>query len=757
MGLESRTLQDFREDALVFLSRGLNKGWSPPDWVSVNLTLKCNLTCSFCKTCYPVRQELSTREIKDIIDQTYLWGVHRFNPIGGEPFVRPDLEEILAYACAKDFYITLTTNGTLITPQRAAKIAEIPYNRLHFNISLDGPNPWHDMGRGEGNFDKAVRGYWNLREADALAGNPLRKISINAIINKLNLNELPNFLYWCRDELGVQAVQFLNLFRHGNRIDPDVENMWISPDRYDELDDLVDFLIGFQEHEADDNFRLANTVGDLHNIKKYYRDELNPLDGKCYSGWKELYINADGSAIMCDGKLDFLNGSFGDIRKQTLREMWNGPEIEKLRRNVKSCTTPCIQDCYLRRRSDSAIRIARGVSRLMFEELRKRYQSHTIEVPSYEDSVLTLQLSDTLDLETSWKDVPMERFRNLVKESPEPWEAVREDPFRFYDFRNRGYLQFNRGFLAFDVLKSIVEDAQRSDMVWGTMRLAWQGEPLLHPQMEEILQWLAEAWQTKPFARRIEIPTNGTLLNHNYCRITADNGSVPFAWVVEVDAWDWDSYLLHHKEELWNRVLDNVNFLLQEVSEKQPAQMSVVLQCTVTEATVEGVESFRDFWQGQLESYGLSGVVAAQAVPEAPGLHLHFRRPDPPDLESLRLVREHYETALTTLGIDPATGAPDDTARRVCAAYWKTPTVSWDGKVMLCTADVQQTMKVGEATLDSLSESWWKGQRLHQIRKQAVREDFSGLNLCRGCNHPYSPNAAVIDKDEIDRYMAAVD
>ncbi len=86
----------------------------------------------------------------------------------------------------------------------------------------------------------------------------------------------------------------------------------------------------------------------------------------------------------------------------------------------------------------------------------------------------------------------------------------------------------------------------------------------------------------------------------------------------------------------------------------------------------------------------------------------------------------------------------------------ETGAVSWDGKVLLCTTDVQQTMKVGEATLDSLSESWWNGQRLHQIRKQAVREDFSGLNLCRGCNQPYSPNAAVIDKDEIARYMAAV-
>ena len=136
MALTSRSLTDYKEDAVFLLSRGLNKGWNKPDWVSVNLTLKCNLSCSFCKTCYPVRQELTTREIKDIIDQIYLWGVKRFNPIGGEPFVRPDLEEILAYACEKDFYITLTTNGTLLSPVRARRIAQIAYNRLHFNISI---------------------------------------------------------------------------------------------------------------------------------------------------------------------------------------------------------------------------------------------------------------------------------------------------------------------------------------------------------------------------------------------------------------------------------------------------------------------------------------------------------------------------------------------------------------------------------------------------------------------------------------------
>ncbi|GEM_PF-861504 len=751
MALQSRTLDDYRDDALVWLSRGLNKGWSKPDWVSVNLTLKCNLACSFCKTCYPVREELTTREIKDIIDQTWLWGVKRFNPIGGEPFVRPDLEEILAYACAKDFYITLTTNGTLISPKRAAEIAKIPHNRLHFNFSIDGPNPWHDIGRGEGNFDKCVWGYRNLREADAAAGNAVRKTTINCIINNDNLDDLPDFLFWCRDELGVQGVQFLNLFRHGNRVDPDIQSLWIADEKLDQLDDFVDFLIGFQQHEATDAFRLANSVGDLENIKKYYRGQLEPLDGKCYSGWKELYINADGTAIMCDGKLDFLNGSFGDIRAQTIREMWRSPEIEKLRQNVKNCSTPCIQDCYLRRRSDSAIRIARGVSRLVYSELKKRYTTAApTTAPDFPDSVLTFQLSDTGDVVTSHNPVPRERFEALLKDSPEPWEAVREDPFRFYDFRNRGYLNFSRGFLDFDILKEVIGDAQRSGTRYGVVRLSWQGDPLLHPQVEDILRWLADAYREKPYCGSIEIVTAGALLNHNFCKITAAAGDVPFTWVIQADAHDKDSYLQNHEEQLWDRVLDNVNYLLHEIQQKQPTRLRLVIQDTVTDATAGDVAKFREFWTNHLGSYGINPQVATQGIPTGNGHWLHFRRPDPADLEGIRGAKATYVAALTELGLDPTEGAPDDSKRRTCAGYWKTPTISWDGKIMLCPVDVQQTMKVGEVTSGPLGDQWWTSTRMQQIRRQVLREDFGGLNLCRDCKQPYSPNFPIISREELE-------
>ena len=77
----------------MYLSRRFNRSLAPPDRVSLNVTLRCNLTCSMCTTCYDA-PELSLEEIKGIIDQTADWGVEIFNPLGGEPFMRADIEEI---------------------------------------------------------------------------------------------------------------------------------------------------------------------------------------------------------------------------------------------------------------------------------------------------------------------------------------------------------------------------------------------------------------------------------------------------------------------------------------------------------------------------------------------------------------------------------------------------------------------------------------------------------------------------------------
>ena len=102
-------------------------------------------------------------------------GVEVFNPLGGEPFMRGDIEEILSYAVQKGFFVSLTTNGTLISQRRAERIALIPVDRLHFNFSLDGNQQSNDFVRGEGNYERAIEGYFGC-EIDERQANSRRKV-----------------------------------------------------------------------------------------------------------------------------------------------------------------------------------------------------------------------------------------------------------------------------------------------------------------------------------------------------------------------------------------------------------------------------------------------------------------------------------------------------------------------------------------------------------------------------------------------------
>lgn len=86
-----------------------------PEEVKVELTHKCNFNCDFCfNRNYSSEKELSTEEVRQVIDNIHDSGIEAVRFTGGEPFLREDLEEILKYAKSKRLYVILNTNGSLL-------------------------------------------------------------------------------------------------------------------------------------------------------------------------------------------------------------------------------------------------------------------------------------------------------------------------------------------------------------------------------------------------------------------------------------------------------------------------------------------------------------------------------------------------------------------------------------------------------------------------------------------------------------------
>jgi AdoMet-dependent heme synthase len=136
-----------------------------PVW---EMTTACNLRCIHCHTSggKPATDELTTDEAKRLLDQ--LAEVPEFRMMaftGGEPLVRKDLFELLAYSQALGFTNTMATNATLIDDYVARKLRR--FGLAIAAVSLDGfTAEQHDMVRGiSGSFEAAIRGMRALRRA----------------------------------------------------------------------------------------------------------------------------------------------------------------------------------------------------------------------------------------------------------------------------------------------------------------------------------------------------------------------------------------------------------------------------------------------------------------------------------------------------------------------------------------------------------------------------------------------------------------
>ena len=128
----------------------------------LELTYRCNLNCPYCYVgSERNKQELTTEEWKAVIDQLPFYSIATL--VGGEPLMRKDFIDILAYVSKKIFNkVHIVSNGILINDEIIN--AFIKYKLLLLSVSLDGYGENHDRNRGkDGIFDKIISNLENLK------------------------------------------------------------------------------------------------------------------------------------------------------------------------------------------------------------------------------------------------------------------------------------------------------------------------------------------------------------------------------------------------------------------------------------------------------------------------------------------------------------------------------------------------------------------------------------------------------------------
>ncbi len=285
--------------------------------VAWETTAACNLSCSYCRASAspnPQPDELSTDEALSFIDS-----IATMRPMlilsGGEPMLRPDIFLLARHAVSQGLRVSLATNGTLITPKLANEIASAGISRV--SVSLDGASAKkHDLNRGPGSFQAAMRGLECLREKV--------DFQINFTITRRNEADVLSVFDLAESE-GAKALHLFFMVPTGRGQPDDL----ISAKRQEELLLLID-----EERERRDLEVQVTCAPQFARLAQPGRHS-----GGCLAGRSFAFVSRRGEVYPCG----YLPLSVGSIREKNFIEIWkNSPVLLALReRDLKGRCGAC--------------------------------------------------------------------------------------------------------------------------------------------------------------------------------------------------------------------------------------------------------------------------------------------------------------------------------------------------------------------------------------------------------------------------------
>ncbi len=147
-------------------------------YLLLNITNKCNLKCKHCYLGESGNKEVGIRLFENTVSQFEDMGGLKLMISGGEPLLHSKFRELMEILPSYELRVVVLSNGTLIRKKEAKKLSEYIDE---VQVSIDGIKS-HDLLRGKGSYDKAMRGI------SALKGSGV-PVSIATMVHRYNARE----------------------------------------------------------------------------------------------------------------------------------------------------------------------------------------------------------------------------------------------------------------------------------------------------------------------------------------------------------------------------------------------------------------------------------------------------------------------------------------------------------------------------------------------------------------------------------------
>jgi radical SAM protein with 4Fe4S-binding SPASM domain len=332
----------------TFVQIGIKKPLSvcAPLLVVWDFTHKCNLKCKHCysNSGTSTREELTTAQALNVVDQLADFGVTALAFSGGEPLTRKDFFEVANHAVERGLYVSVATNGTLLTKENVKKLKA---TRIHYvEVSIDGASAEsHDEFRGvKGAFEKAVSGLENCAEEGLTA-------CIAVTATKKNLKEIPEILNLA-EKIGAKRFTYFNFIPTGRG--KELYSQDLTPEEREKLmiflldkivkgckvsilttaPQLARVSLQYQGKQGD----IAMSLAHMQTAKISRKTAiLADFIGGCGAGRLYCSLSPQGDVHPCV----FLPIKVGNLKSEKIEDVWLNSKIFNALRDRSNLRGPC--------------------------------------------------------------------------------------------------------------------------------------------------------------------------------------------------------------------------------------------------------------------------------------------------------------------------------------------------------------------------------------------------------------------------------
>lgn len=284
--------------------------------VHLDLTYRCNERCVHCYLDHDDHGEMTTAEIKNLLEEMAEAGVFVLTLSGGEIFVRKDFFEILECARKLMFCVKLKTNATLIREREAKRLKELAVESVQVSIYSHRPGVHDGITLLPGSLKRSLDAIRLLRSQGV-------KVIMANVLMTQNLEDYSG-LRALAAEMGVECT-----------IDPTITPMMDG--------DRAPLGLGLSSGELERVFRDASLVGNVEEFcgvpPKAGEDDLNATP--CSAGHTACYVSPYGDVFPC---VQFPLPT-GNVRRQRFVDIWRHSDQMKEVRSIRLKDLPTCSHC----------------------------------------------------------------------------------------------------------------------------------------------------------------------------------------------------------------------------------------------------------------------------------------------------------------------------------------------------------------------------------------------------------------------------